>query len=139
MIYWDKTITVYNRFEDVITGYVSWYKHVLTNCFVKHTNNVITIGSEKLQTDDNIVRIPYNPTYLTPYEWLQSDDKANSLTLQAGDIIICGSVDDEINEYIGGQRSNDIIDKYKALGVMKIKSVNENTSLPNKHYLVMGE
>ena len=84
-MYWDKTITLFNRTEDTITGVVSWYKHILHKCFVKRTNVWVRIGA------------------------------------------------------VNGQRSNDIIDKYKLDGVIRINSVNENTFLPNKHYLIMGE
>lgn len=137
--YWDKTITIYNRYEDTITGQITWYRHTLSNCFVKRTNINVQIGNEHIQTDDNIVRIPYQANYLSPYDWAASADKSAVITLQTGDIIIAGSVDDVINEYISGQRSTDVIAKYKALGVFKIKSVNENTSLPNRHYYVRGE
>lgn len=137
--YWNKTITVFNRYEDTITGQITWYKHILTNCFYKRSNIAVTVGNTRIQTDDNIVRIPNQSNYKTPSEWLISADKSNHLTLQTGDIIIMGEVADEINEYIGGQRSTDIIAKYKSQGVMVIKSVNENTDLPNKHYLVRGE
>lgn len=138
-MYWDKTITLFNRTEDNITGVVAWYKHVITNCFVKRTNTWVRVGSEKIQTDTNIVRIPYQINYLPPSQWIASNDKGNYITLKPDDIIIIGEVDDTINEYVSGQRSNDIIAKYKLDGVIKIKSVNENTFLPNKHYLVMGE
>lgn len=139
--FWNKTITLYNKFEDIQTGVVTWNRHVLYNCFVKRTNSKINAGNVQLQTDNTIIRIPELSNFVLPYEWqnLPNDRMKETITLQAGDLIILGDVSDDIDEYTGGQRSTDIIAKYSVLGSVFVSSVNINADLPNKHYLVKGE
>lgn len=140
-MFWDKTITLYNKNEDEQTGIIRWYRHTLKDCFYKSTNNKINIGGVQLQTDDNIIRIPEKADYLPPYKWfeLPNDKKGEYMTLQRGDLIFLGDVSEDIDEYTQGKRSNDIVKKYSSIGSVVINSVNINTSLPGAHYLVRGE
>lgn len=140
-MFWDKTITLYNRYEDEITGLIKWYRHILTDCFYKVTNNTVNVGGVQLQTDENIIRIPQQTKFLLPYKWVQlpNDEMQKYLTLQSGDLIFLGEISDEIDEYTQGKHSSDIIKKYSALGSVFIKSVNVNDFVPGAHYLVRGE
>lgn len=139
--YWNKTITVFNKFEDKFTGATVWHRHVLRNCFYKRTNQSVSVGNVNLQSDENIVRIPYQANFKQAYEWqnMPTDMQANYLTLQTGDLIIYGLIAMDIDENTSGMRANDFIKNYKSMGVMTIKAVNINDDLPNKHYLVRGE
>lgn len=138
---WDKTITLYNRSEDEQTGIIKWYRHNLNKCFYKRTNNKISVGDVQLQTDSTIIRIPAQSVFLPPYEWaeLPNDIKGDYMTAQSGDLIFLGNVTDEIDEYTKGQRSSDLIAKYKALGSVFVTSVNINDFMPGAHYLIKGE
>lgn len=140
-MFWNRTITLYNKHEDQQTGLIKWYRHSLSDCFYKSTNNTVNVGGVQLQTDDNIIRIPEHQSYLPPYKWLQlpNDKKGQAFTLKGGDLIILGNVADEIDEYTQGKRSTDIIKKYTSLGSVFIKSVNTNNFVPGAHYLVRGE
>lgn len=140
-MFWDKNITLYNRYEDEQTGVIKWFRHELHNCFVKATNNKVNIGSVQLQTDDNIIRIPAQPNYLPPYEWLNlpNDIKGKYITLQGGDLIFLGVIKEYIDEYASGQRSSDLIAKYKSLGSVFVNSVNIDTFMLGEHYFVRGE
>lgn len=140
-MFWNKTITLYNKHEDELTGLISWYRHSLDNCFYKATNNTVNVGGVQLQTDDNIIRIPENPKYLPPYKWLQlpNDEKSQAFTLKSGDLVFLGDVSEEIDEYTPGKRSTDIIQKYSVMGCVHINSVNINDFVPGAHYLVRGE
>lgn len=138
---WDKTITLYNRYEDEQTGIIKWYRHKLNKCFYKRTNNKVRVGDVQLQSDDTIIRIPAQSGYFPPFAWnnLPNDRKGNQMTLQSGDLIFLGEVADEIDEYTSGKRSSDLITKYKALGSVFVKSVNINDFMYGQHYLVKGE
>lgn len=138
---WDKTITLYNRYEDEQTGIIKWYRHKLGKCFYKRTNNKVRVGDVQLQSDDTIIRIPAQSGYLPPFAWndLPNDRKGNQMTLQSGDLIFLGNVSEEIDEYTSGKRSSDLITKYKALGSVFVSSVNINDFMPGAHYLVKGE
>lgn len=141
MTNWNKTITLYNKYEDEQTGLIKWYRHKLQHCFYKVTNNKVNIGNIQISTNDNIIRIPKQNVYVSPDKWLALSDtlKGQCMTLQGGDLIFFGNITDEIDEYTAGQRSSDIIAKYKVSGSVFITSVNINTDLPGAHYLVRGE
>ncbi len=138
---WDKTITLYNHYEDEQTGVIKWYRHKLSGCFYKRTNNNVSVGGVRLLTDTTTVRIPAQAGYLPPYLWNNqpNDRKRNNMTLQSGDLIFLGDVSDEIDEYTSGKRSSDLIAKYKALGSVFVTSVNINDFMHGRHYLVKGE
>ena len=140
-MFWNRTITLYNRHEDEQTGFIRWYRHSLKDCFYKSTNNKINVGGVQLQTDDNIIRIPEQGNYLPPYKWLAlpNDQKGEFMTLQSGDLIFLSEITEEIDEYTTGKRSNDLIKKYSPLGSVFVKSVNINDFVPGAHYLVRGE
>lgn len=131
-IWWDSTITLYNRYEDPVTQVVTWYRTVLTDCFWKV--NILTAydstATIRAYTNSIICRIPKNEEYYSPYEWkrLSNNERLNSFTLQTGDIVINGEVDDSINEYVKGQRSTDLVDQYKDLGVIRIETIADNSA-----------
>ncbi len=138
---WNKTITLYNKCEDIESGQVYWYRHLLRNCFFKHKKHNVSTGNSKSLNDNAIVRIPKQKNFVSSFDWLKIPNslKSKSITLQVGDLIVLGDVSDEINEHIQGQRSNDIVKKYDALGCTIITSININTDLPGAHYLVRGD
>ena len=140
-MFWDKTITLYNKCEDEQTGLIRWYRHKLTNCFYKVTDNKVNIGNVQLQTNDNIIRIPEQRDYLPPYKWMElpNDKKGDQMTLQTGDLIFLGDIQEDIDELISGKRSSDLIAKHKTVGSVFITSVNINDFVPGAHYFIRGE
>lgn len=141
--WWNSTITIYNRYEDKNTNIVRWYRTSIPNCFWKDAGNKVHIGNTTLETNDIICRIPKDNRFLPNYQWsvLPSDQKQDYFTLSVGDIIVLGDVEDEINEYASGMRSNDLVDKYKALqGCLKIEqtSINTDGGRGSEHYFVKG-
>lgn len=140
--WWDKEITVYNRFEDKLTDVTTWYRKHLTNCFFAYEGNQLTIGSTVLETNTTICRIPQDKKFKERYLWEELADKSSFFTLGVGDIIILGNVSDIVDEYAAGHRSTDLINKYKDLqGCIKIQSIALNIGPARciPHYLVRGE
>ena len=143
-IWWDKTITIYNKYEDPITQYVKWYKNILDNCFLQSAKTQISSGQITYNTDTNIVRIPENNNFKDYAEWINipNTEQGNYFTLHQGDIIIKGEVEDVIDEYTNGKRSTDLISKYKELGMcLTIDNWQNNTGVGRgcPHYFVSGE
>lgn len=148
-MWWDKTITIYNKRIDATTQRVSWYKSVVENCFWKYENNKINVGQSYqgkivLETKDVICRIPATDRFVDKKEWLELPDKEiqNHFTLGNGDIIILGEVDDVVDEYTAGSRSTDLVAKYKELqGCLEIDTyiVNTWTGVGIEHYRVVGK
>lgn len=141
-IWWDKTLTIYNKFEDPQTDVVTWYKTVVTNCFWKDVRNKVTIGDVTIDANQIIARIPQNSKFMEKYDWnkVPNDQKSNYFTLAQGDMIVKGDIDDDIDDYVNGSRSTDILEKYKYLGIMLIDrvSVNVGPGRTEPHYYVAG-
>lgn len=141
--WWDSTLTIYNKYENKLTNQVTWYRHVLSNCFWKDAGNKVTINDVVLETNNIIARIPEQENFRERYVWVDipSDQKENYFTLGEGDIVIKGEVEDEINEYQSGHRSSDLLKKYKSLrGCMQIDGIalNVGTMRVDPHYWIRG-
>ena len=142
-VWWETTLTIYNKYENPLTHVISWFKHTVTGCFWKDTGNKITIGDTVLETNDIICRIPQNTAFLEAYQWINipNNQKSDYFTLKQEDIIVKGEISDEIDEYTSGHRASDIIAKYKALqGCMEVEkiAVNVGAGRCNPHYYVRG-
>lgn len=139
--WWNTTVTVYNKYEDPATRQVTWHKTVLHDCFWKYTGNKIVVGETTIETDTTLCRIPKSTAFLERHIWNATEDKTKYFTLGTGDIIIKGEVADEINEYASGNRSSDILTKYKKLqGCMVIDkcAINTGPGIGVEHYYVKG-
>lgn len=142
-VWWDTTITVYNKYEEPSTNIVKWYKTVIPSCFWKSTGNKVNIGGVALDTDKVVCRIPENYAFLEKGEWIQLDevDKNEHFTLGVSDLIFKGEIDEDIDEYVSGKRSSDILSKYKELqSCIEIRQVSINVGIGrnNPHYYVTG-
>ena len=142
-IWWDTTITIYNRYEDPQTQLISWFQTIVKECFWKYVGDKININQVVLETNNIICRIPKNDKFLEKYQWIQkpNDEMSNYFTIGPGDIIVKGEVQDTINEYQSGHRASDLLAKYKGLqGCMEVQEVSINTGVGrnNEHYLVKG-
>ena len=142
-VWWDTSVTIYNKYTDPTTQTVTWYRSVVDNAFWKDVNDKVTIGDTILESNKIICRIREDANYKDKYLWidLPSEDKARFFTLGQGDIIVKGKVADEVDEYSEGNRSTDLIAKYKELqGCLEIQKASNNTGagrgLP--HYLAQG-
>lgn len=142
-IWWDSTITIYNKFEDSQTHVVTWSRTTLNNCFWKYSGNKVVVNDVVLESNNVICRIPKNYKFLEKYEWVNkpNDLMSNYFTLGQGDIIVKGEVTDTINEYQSGKRSSDLLKKYKGLqGCMEVQefSLNVGSGRCCEHYFVKG-
>lgn len=140
--WWDDTVTLYNKVTDR-NGQVTWYRHLLEECFYQHTVEKVTTGDTTLTSDSSICRIKVSDYFLPKreYDMLDSSDKELFFTLAAGDIIVPEDVDFEIDEYTRGKRSSDLMKEYKDYpGCFTIEIVNINTGggRGNEHYKVKG-
>ena len=142
-VWWDSTVTIYNKYVDKQTDITTWYRTVVTDCFWKNVSDKLTIGQTVLETNNIICRIPKDERYLPKDKWIlvPSDSKSSYFTLGVGDIIINGEVTDDINEYLSGHRSTDVIAKYKELqGCMEVTVASDNTGIGRceEHYYAKG-
>lgn len=141
--WWDKKITIYNKYTDESTRVTTWYKTVLTEprCFWKNTGDKTVVGNAVLDTKRIICRIPETSKYLPLKEWLSLDDKTTKFTLQQSDIIVLGECEDVINEYESGNRSTDFLAKHHRYGdCLEIEqfAIDTMNGMLFKHYWVRG-
>ena len=142
-LWWNTTVTIYNKYTDAVTDVVTWHRYVVHNCFWKYVGDKVTVGQTVLETNNIICRIPQDDAFLENYEWvaLPNDQMDKYFTLSQGDIIVKGSVDDVVDEYAKGHRSSDLLAKYKKLqGCMEIEryAINIDGGRNNPHYYVKG-
>lgn len=137
-MWWSDTITIYNRYENPETNLVTWYRTVLNNCFWQNNFQLMKLGDVQLNSDNIICRIPVNPRYKPRNLW--EEDKEDCFTLSQGDIVVKGEVYDDIDEYAEGERSTDLIEKYKWQGCMVIDKFSDNTGFGRglPHYHIAG-
>lgn len=143
-IWWDSTITLYNKYIDPLTQETTWTRTVIGNCFWKNDSNNITVGDTVISASSTICRIPEQDNFLIRYDWCNkpSDQRGNYFTLGRGDIIIKGEVDDEIDERTKGHRATDLLNKYKdMLEYLEIEEFTIDTGAGrcNPHYYVRGK
>lgn len=143
-IWWDTTLTLYNKYVDAQTQLIRWYRRVLENCFWKASGDRTAINDVVLDTSGIICRIPQSNFFLEKFEWvmLPNDEMDDYFTLAPEDIIIKGIVTDEIDEYQKGHRASDLLSKYRDLrGCMEIQEIAINTGRGrnNPHYWIRGK
>lgn len=141
--WWNTTVTIYNRYEDTQTNLVRWFRTTVEGAFWKYAGNKVFVGNTVLETKDIICRLRKDDRFLERQDWLAipNDLMSNYFTLSQGDIIVKGTVTDEINEYASGMRSSDLKKKYKSLqGCIEIQEWANNTGggRGNEHYYVKG-
>lgn len=142
-IWWDSTITLYNRFEDPITQLVTWYKTIIPGCYWDNLHDKVKIGEAVLETNSVICRVRKSEKYVDAETWLlmPEDIKGNYFTISQQDIVVLGEVNEEIDEYHSGTRSTDLLAKYKKLQrCFEISAFVNNTGLGrgNEHYFLRG-
>ena len=147
--WWDKTITIYNKYVDPTTQRISWYRTVVNNCFWKAQNLMFSMGRYGVSTvgvvTENktiICRIPQDRRFLEKREWRELADKTTRFTLANGDIIILGRIEEDIDEYTPGKRSNDLIAQYKEYDAcLEIDTYTNNvqTGVDLPHYKILGK
>lgn len=143
-IWWETTVTLYNKYTDPLTHVVTWFRHVLEGCFWDNTGNMVTVGTVQIQSNDVVCRIPESELYKSKLQWqnLPNDMLGDFFTLGQGDILVRGSVDDIVDEDSKGHRANDLIAKYKdTQDCIVVKRFSDNTGAGRcmPHYYAAGE
>lgn len=143
-IWWDSTVTIYNKYTDSNTQFVSWYKTVVNDCFWSLQGTKISIGDVELDSKSALCRIPKDDRFLEKKDWteLPASEKPGHFTIGQGDIVVKGNAEDIINEYQSGHRSTDLLSKYREYqSCLEITEYSNNTGIGrnNEHYLVRGK
>ena len=143
-VWWDTTVTIYNRYIDPQTQVSTWFRTVVSDCFWKLVGSTVMVGDVTLDSKSIICRIPKDSNYLDKQDWIKepNDKMSDYFTLGQGDIIVKGECEEEIDEYIKGHRSTDLLSKYREYqAIMEITEYTNDTGVGrnNEHYFVRGK
>lgn len=144
-VWWDTTVTIYNKFVDTQTSVVKWYKTVVTDCFWQLTGTEVKVGNTTLDSKSIVCRIPKDDRFLEKQDWIKlpNDEMEDHFTLAQNDIIVKGECDFVIDEYTKGSRSTDLLSKYREYqACMEITECGNNTGAgraPIEHYVARGK
>ena len=143
-VWWDTTITVYNKFIDAQTQLTHWYRKVVTDCFWSLEGSTVKVGDVTLDSKSILCRIPKDSRFLEKQDWIKlpNDQKGDYLTLAQGDLIVKGECTEEIDEYVHGHRSTDLLGQYREYqACMEVTEYSNNTGVGRneEHYLVRGK
>lgn len=93
------TVTIYNKFTEA--GIEKWQRTVISGVFWSSIKGA-TMRKTGVQSVDSVqLIIPMTAnaaraSYQEPLAWSASANKADSWTLQSGDVVLLGSIDTEI-------------------------------------------
>lgn len=138
-LWWDTTITIYNKYIDPQTQLTRWYRTVIKNCFYKATGSSVVINQYKLDTGAIECRIPKQDNFKPRAEWLAlpNDVRGNYFTVWAGDLIVPAEIEDEIDDYTDGKRATDFMVKMRnSYGCLPVDraSINQGRGRGQEHY-----
>ena len=141
--WWDDTITLYNKYVDPDTKKVKWYRHSIDGCFYQHKMEKITVGKTTIDSNISICRIRVSERFIDKKQWMKSSDaeRTDYFTLSGGDIIVADETDFDIDEYVNGHRSSDLIKENKDWpGCFTVETANINVGggRGNEHYHARG-
>lgn len=136
--WWCDTVTLYNKYT-ATSGEVTWYRTVLLGCFWKYVTDYQRVDNATQMTKVLLCRVRKSNKFVESYEWQALGDKSSRFTFNEGDILIKGKVEDSVDEYTKGQRSSDLLNKYKDRCAQITEcSINVGGGRVNEHYLVRG-
>lgn len=143
-VWWNTTVTVYNKFTDTQTSVVHWFRNVVTDCFWQLSGTEVRVGGTVLDSKSIVCRIPKDERFLEKQDWiaLPNDEMDDYFTLAQGDIIVKGECEFVVDEYTKGHRSSDLLSQYRDYqACMEITEWSNNTGIGrnNEHYLARGK
>lgn len=128
-------ITIYNKFVDPATHSEAWIHNQVEDVIWEDTKAANVIASGLLEADRYTVYIPMarGENYHTPIAWQAMIDKGTSWTLQLGDVIVRGLVDDDISDTF---TISDLKKKYDDVAVIRSVDRMAQGSLVLRHWQI---
>ena len=97
-IFYQDTVTIYNKYEDKKAGITTYFPTVLENVRLLITKGA-NIAKSGMDTADSATLSIYTDTlekpYMLPKEWSRLEDKTAAFTLAAGDFFVKGDTSTE--------------------------------------------
>lgn len=97
-IFYQDTVTVYNKYENKKAGETAYFPTVLENVRLLITKGA-NMASSGMDTADSAKLFIHTDTlkkpYVLPKEWSRQEDKTKAFTLAAGDFFVEGDTSEE--------------------------------------------
>lgn len=94
------TVTLLNKLKrkDSTTNVDIWYKTILTDCVYKKTSIASVTGKTVGMGQQFTILIPFTGKYLPYKDWKNLVDKTRFYTLSPSDVIILGTVEEDVTD-----------------------------------------
>ena len=94
------TVTLLNKLKrkDSTTNTDIWYKTILTDCVYKKTSLASVTGKTVGMGQQFTILIPFTGKYLSYKDWKNLVDKTGFYTLSPSDVIILGTVEEDVTD-----------------------------------------
>ena len=94
------TVTLLNKLKrkDSTTNTDIWYKTILTDCAYKKTSLASVTGKTVGMGQKFTILIPFTGKYLPYKDWKNLVDKTGFYTLSPSDVIILGTVEEDVTD-----------------------------------------
>ena len=94
------TVTLLNKLKrkDSTTNTDDWYKTILTDCVYKKTSLASVTGTTVGMGQQFTILIPFTGKYLPYKDWKNLVDNTGFYTLSPSDVIILGTVDEDVTD-----------------------------------------
>ena len=94
------TVTLLNKLKrkDSTTNTDIWYKTILTDCVYKKTSLASVTGKTVGMGQQFTILIPFTGKYLPYKDWKKLVDKTGFYTLSPSDVIILGTVEEDVTD-----------------------------------------
>lgn len=129
-------ITVWNRWEDPVTGLETWHRHIVSGCYWENEAARTTDPQGAVRmTNTYLVLVEAAPEYVAPNTWdsLDEEDRTKQFTFRPGDFVGRGML---------GSDGMSIADVKKAFSVVgfTVQTAIDNTQLYKRggHYELRG-
>lgn len=97
-IFYQDTVTVYNKYEDKKAGIITYFPTVLENVRLLITKGA-NIAKSGMDTADSAMLSIHTDDlekpYMLPKEWSRLEDKTTAFTFAAGDLFVKGDTSEE--------------------------------------------
>ena len=94
------TVTLLNKLKrkDSTTNTDIWYKTILTDCVYKKTSLASVTGKTVGMGQQFTILIPFTGKYLPHKDWKNLVDETGFYTLSPSDVIILGTVEEDVTD-----------------------------------------
>lgn len=133
-------LTIYNKVYDRDTGASMYYRTVLKGVNWQDTTAVQPTDKGIVSADVAEIYIPFvvetEKQFMKPKNFAQESEKSGFFTIEAGDLVVHGIVEDELTS---AKDEEQLKNAYDAVRTIAVVEMNDNGSPEMQHWKVTAE